>query len=187
MSQTAFNIRHGQFHDVDGRPQRHNEITFVPARVTLNGTWFQSVFDLAETVTDLSPDTKAIVHPGDDAPWVLGRLMRLFGTQRIPEEDRAEKSCFSASFLAVLHGRDNLALPFECSDYYGKSTLTFSTDDPPDKDTQETIAKTFWGLLLTDPSELEDYEDRMYHSGAGVWIRFGIENGEPFMIEESDA
>jgi hypothetical protein len=34
---------------------------------------------------------------------------------------------------------------------------------------------------------LEDYEDKMYHCGAGVWVRFGVEDGEPFMTEELDA
>ena len=56
--------------------------------------------------------------------------MRLFGTQQIPEEERGEKACFYAAFLAVIHNNDNLAVSFECSDYYGKSALTFSTDDP---------------------------------------------------------
>jgi len=187
MSQTNFNIRHGQFHDVDGHPQRYREIIFVPARVELTGTWFQFAFNLSETMTDLSPEARAIVPPVYDAPWVMGRLMRLFGTQQIPEEDRGEKACFYASFLAVLPERDNLAIPFECSDHYAKTALTFSTDDPPEKELQEAIAKNFWGLLLAEPTDVEDYEDRMYHSGAGIWIRFGIEDGEPFMIEESDA
>jgi len=183
MSQSVFNIRHGQFHDISGRTQRRNDISYVSARVTLTGTWFQASFDLVDTVTAMSNETMAIVHPGEDAPWVLGRLRRLFGTQQIPEEERPEKSFFYASFLAVFHSDDHLAIPFECRDYYGKSALTFSTDDPPAEEIQERIAKDFWGLLLEEPTELEDYEDKMYHSGAGVWIHFGVKDGEPFMIE----
>lgn len=186
MSESPFNIRHGRFHDIEGPPQRHNDVTFVPARITLNGTWFQSAFELMARMAEMPPGTQAIVPPGDDAPWVLGRLMRLFGTEPVSEEDRPEKSCFFASFLAVLHKKGNLAVPFECSDYYGRSGLTFSTDDPPDHDIQETIANGFWDLLLMDPTDVADYEDRMNHSGAGVWIRFGVENGEPFMNEDPD-
>ncbi len=183
MRDTQFNIRHGEFIDVDGPPQRHNDITFIPARIALSGTWFQSAFDLKDCVSDFPAGTKAIVHPGDDAPWVLGRLMRLFATQQIPEEDRGEKTCFYSSFLAVLHNNGNLAVPFECSDYYGRTALTFSTDDSPDEEVRKAIANSFWALLLADPTNVEDYKDKMYHSGAGVWISFGIENGEPFMTE----
>jgi hypothetical protein len=35
--------------------------------------------------------------------------MRLFGTPQTPEEDRCEKTCFYASFLAVLHKCGNLS------------------------------------------------------------------------------
>jgi hypothetical protein len=187
MPDPMFQIRHGQFHDVDGPSRRHNNVTFVPARITLNGDWFESAFDLADWMKDAPTGAAAIVRPGDDAPWVLGRLMRLFATQPGPEDERPEKSCFFASFLAVLHGNGNLAVPFECSDYYGKSALTFSTDDPPAPEIQEHIARAFWDLLLSEPTDVADYENKMYHSGAGVWIRFGIEDGEPFMIEVPDA
>ena len=71
MPSTGFRIRHGQFHDVDGRPQRREEITFVPARVTLDGTSFQSVCDLADMASEIPADVRAAIHPGDDAPWVL--------------------------------------------------------------------------------------------------------------------
>lgn len=186
MPDSHFNIRHGELLDVVGPPRRTDDITFVPARVSLSGTWFQSAFYLKDCMGDVPASTKAVVHPGDDAPWVFGRLMRLFATQQIPEEERDEKSCFFASFVAVLHNNANLAVPFECSDYYGRSALTFSTDDPPSEEVQKAIAERFWGLLLADPTGVADYEDRMYHSGAGVWIRFGIEDGKPFMVEDDD-
>lgn len=185
MDEVHFNIRHGEFLDVDGVPKRRNTITFVPARVTLHG--YESACHLKDYLVDAPPVTKALVHPGKDAPWVLGRLIRHFGTQQVPEEDRIEKSFFFASFLAVLHEKDHLAVPFECSDYYGRSALTFSSDDPPDHAVQQAIANAFWGLLLADPDDVADYQDRMHHPGEGVWIRFGVEDGEPFLMEEPEA
>lgn len=163
-------------------PRRHHTITFVPARVTLNG--FESAFPLKDYMAGAPAGTKALVRPDHDAPWVLGRLIRLFGTPQVPEEDRVEKSFFVASFLAVLHEHDNVAVPFECSDYYGRSTLTFSSDDAPDHTMQRALADAFWDLLLAEPADLADYQDRMHHPGDGIWIRFGVEDGEPFMMDE---
>lgn len=190
MSELPFNIRHGQFHDVVGISKQYEDITFVPARITLNfnssGLPRETSIALQDSLADAPAATKAIVHLGEDAPWVLGRLIRLFGTEQIPEEDRGEKSCFYAAFLAVLHSQDYLAIPFEVSDHYGRSRLTFSTEDAPDAEKEEYIAKTFWKLLLSEPTDLAEYNDKMYHSGAGIWIRFGVEDGEPFMVEEED-
>lgn len=179
-------IRHGQFHDLSGPPIRFNDITFIPAVVTLNGMGFDSVYELADCVAGVPAATLTIVRPGNDAPWVLGRLMRLFHVQPIPVDDRGEKTCHCESFLAVLHQFGNMGIPFECSDYYGKTGLTFSSEDPPDDAVQVLIADAFWKLLLSDPADLTDYESTMYHSGAGVTIRFGVEDGEPFMQEEPD-
>jgi hypothetical protein len=83
-----------------------------------------------------------------------------------------------------LHELGNLTVPFECSDYYGESGLTFSSVKAPDEAIQRAIAEAFWGLLLSAPTDLSDYEDRLYHSGAGVWLLFGVESGEPFMREK---
>ncbi|WP_425618630.1 hypothetical protein NA78x_002339 [Anatilimnocola sp. NA78] len=186
MTHSAFEIRHGEFHDVIGPVRCWSEIAFVPARVTLHGSSFSSVFPLNEFTAGVSPATKALIRPGEDAPWVLGRLIRLFLTERIPEDQRSEKSCFFACFVAVMHQRGNLAIPFEVSDYYGRTSLMFSSEDAPSQELQAEIATAFWSLLMSEPAELEDYEDRMDHVGAGVWIRFGVENGEPFMFEDSD-
>ena len=186
MTDSTFNIRHGALEDVIGSPQSQDGILFVPARVTLNGAWFESTLQLMDCIGDLSPAITAIVRPGEDAPWVLGRLIRLFNTDLVPEEDRLEKTCFYAAFIAVLPDDNRTAIPFECQDYYGKSALTFSTDDPPSEEIQQTIGIAFWNLLLASPKEISDYEDKMFHSGAGFWIRYGVLDGEPFMNEELD-
>lgn len=186
MSEMKFTIRHGQFHDVNGISRRFNDISFVPALVTLNGMWFQSSSDLKDCMTDVPAIVTAIVHPGMDAPWVQGRLIRLFQLQPVPEDERTEKTCLYASFLAVLHHCETVAIPFECSDYYGKTGLTFSTDDAPDKEMQVIIANAFWKMLLSDPTDIADFEGMMCHSGTGIWTRFGVEDGEPFMHEDTE-
>jgi hypothetical protein len=181
-----FNIRHGSLEDVIGRPTTHSEITFVPARVKLHGTMFQSVFPLKDSLADVPPATIAAIRPGEDAPWVLGRLIHLFGTELVSDENRGDKSCFYAEFLAVYLADENLAIPFSCDDYYGKTAITFSSDDPPPENTQQQIVSAFWGLLLSAPTDIADHNGRMFHSGGGDWIDFGVSHGEPFMDVADD-
>ena len=44
----------------------------------------------------------------------------------------------------------------------------------------------FWDLLLAAPCDLIDYQDRMFHLGAGFWLVFGVRSGEPFVEEYED-
>lgn len=60
----------------------------------------------------------------------------------------------------------------------------FSSEDASPHDLQETIARVFWGRLLTDPDELQDYNERMLFRGEDIWNRFGVEQGEPFLVED---
>ena len=63
----------------------------------------------------------------------------------------------------------------------------FSSENGPPEKLQQQIAEAFWGLLLSDPTDLVDYKDSMLHLGAGVWIDFGVEDGEPFFEEREEA
>lgn len=184
MAEPTPNIRHGQFHDVTGPAVKFNDVTFIPASIKLNGTMFDSVFELVDCVGDVPSTTLSLVGPGRDAPWVLGRLIRLFHVHPVSWEDRGEKSCLNEDFLAVLHNHGCIAVPFECRDYYGKTGLIFSSEDSPGDSLQAIIADAFWKLLFSNPTDIADYENKMYHSGAGVMFRFGVDDGEPFMEEE---
>lgn len=186
MNESLPTIRHGEFHDLTGPLVRFNDMTFIPAVVTLNGCGFSSVFELRDCVAGVPAATLSLVRPGTDAPWVLGRLMRLFCIQPVPQEERMEKTCLVESFLAVLPEQGNIAVPFECLDYYGRTGLTFSSEDPPDEATQALIADRFWKMLLAAPGEISDYESKMFHSGAGIMVRFGVAGGEPFWEEDED-
>ena len=186
MLDPTFRIQHGELFDVTARPQRIDDVTFLPARVILNGESFSFSHPLHEYANLIPSGMDSIVHPGNDAPWALGRLTMLFGTTPSSPEFRPEKSCFHESFVAVLHSLDNLTIPFHCTDYYCKSSLIFSDDDPPDQSIQQLIATRFWALLFSDIEDVADYESRMFHSGACIWIRFGIDGGEPFIRGEDD-
>lgn len=183
MSQSSFQIRHGIYHDLDGRPQNFGDVTFVPAKVSLHGVSFEGSYPLQGFAEKVGLQ-EIIACEGSDAPWVLGRLKFLFGTVNPSEEERGEKTFVFAGFLAVFTNEGNLAIPFECSDCYGDTALVFSSEDVPSADLQIRIAKNFWHLLLANPTDVWDYKDRIYHSGAGLFFRFGVSNGIPFIEGE---
>jgi hypothetical protein len=60
--------------------------------------------------------------------------------------------------------------------------LIFSGNPPPQKDI-DRVAHAFWQILLKDPQDLPEYTDHYYYTGAGVEVRFGVRDGEPFMKE----
>ena len=128
----------------------------------------------------------ALIHPGEDAPWACGRVQRVFSLPQVPEEDRAEKSCMGFSFLAAVpEGEQLVGIPFECTDYYGKSVLIFSGDAPL-QSLIDHVASAFWQVLLKAPDDLPEYTDHFFHTGAGVEVRFGVRDGEPFMEEVAE-
>ena len=47
----------------------------------------------------------------------------------------------------------------------------------------DRVAHAFWQVMLKDPQDLPEYCDYFYHLGAGVEVRFGVRDGEPFMKE----
>jgi hypothetical protein len=182
-------IRHGQFTDLTGPPQRHGDMTFAPAEIRLHGSMFDLTHSLEDHLKrmDVSPETKTLVRPGEDAVWVRGRAQQLFMIPNTTEEDRGEKAFFFASFLALIEGEDDryVGIPFECSDYYGRSELIFSSEDSPPLEVQDRIANAFWSLLLSEPDAIADYRDSVLHHGAGVWLDFGVQDGEPFLEERT--
>lgn len=110
--------------NVVGRPAKHGGLTIVPAEVELEGGAFRSTFPLCEMPTDqIPPVLRLPIKGGYDVAWVRARLPIAFGIS--PELSEAEKTLLWAGFVAVLEGREE-AVPFECSDYYGKTSLTFS-------------------------------------------------------------
>ena len=95
-----------------------------------------------------------------------------------------EKALLWVGFVAVADGRDE-AVAFECCDYYGKTSLMFS-DEESDETLKQQVAQAFWGALLSEPDELEDFEAHVMHLGAGCTMHFGCTDGEPFYDEIAD-
>jgi hypothetical protein len=185
MNPNTISIRYGESEDVIGNARRHDDIACVPARVQLTGISLTNGSYLEEYLAEstLAAEVKALIHPGEDAPWVCGRVQRVFSQPQAPEEDRAEKSCMGFGFLAVIPEDEGLVgIPFECTDYYGRSHLLFSSEAPP-QPLADRIANAFWQILLQEPQDLPDYTDHFYHVGAGIKVRFGVRDGEPFMEE----
>jgi hypothetical protein len=126
----------------------------------------------------------------EDAPWVRGRLERVFGVSALPADEQGEKSCFCHE-LAVVYsekGGGLASVVMLCCDYYGSSGVMFederSTRAPAiSAEDQRRVAAALWELLLEEPGDVPEYSDKMYHSGAGIWVKFGIRQGKPFMIE----
>ncbi len=97
-------------------------------------------------------------------------------------------SFFCAAFIAILPGDNGglFGVPLECSDYYARSGLIFSSDNAPPEAVKDQIAEAFWVLLLLDPDDVADYRATMYHYGIGMMIEFGIESGQPFILEREE-
>jgi hypothetical protein len=177
-------VQFGTLQNVFGKPATHDGISFLPAAVELDGVAFSIDFDLRDSVGKHQPPILArpIQHQYD-AAWVRARLPRVFGFT--PEVSQAEKSRLEIGFVAV-KARHAVAFPFKCKDYYGRTGLMFSPDGP-DQPTQAKIAASFWSLLLQSPDDFADFEARVYHVGAGVWMQFCCENSELSYRESMDA
>jgi hypothetical protein len=176
-------LRHATLHDVYGRPARHAGLTIVPADVELHGTMFRPSFPLHELTADGLPRVlRGPVAGQFDVAWVRARLPVAFG--RTPERSEVEKTFLSQGFVAVPDGADE-GLAFECSDYYGKTSLTFSEAED-DKGLKARVADSFWSILLSEPDALADFRGRFHHDGAGVTLEYGCELGEPYCVQLDD-
>ena len=186
MSSSSFDIRHGELIDVIGSPVRFEGVTLVPASTRLAGTSCSTQFKFIDWAREQDRKLPAIVRGEENAAWFFGRLIYLFNTANVSYDERMEKTCFDVSFVAVLHNNSNIAIPFNCVDHYGRTSLIFSSDDEPPLGVRSEIANSFYGLMLDQPDLLTDYENRLFHSGAGSWIEFGVSLGEPYFDEVAD-
>src|SRR5918993_5526908 len=129
---TDMRVRNAKLHDVVGRPAKQSGFTIVPARVELDGMMFRPSFGLNELPGErIPPVLRVPVEQQFDVAWVRARLPVVFGLT--PEPSGIEKTFLHEGFVAVPEGSEE-GIAFECSDSYGKTSLTFSeaeTDEPP--------------------------------------------------------
>jgi hypothetical protein len=176
-------VRHSKLRDIIGRRAMFGGYTFVPAELELDGVVFQRSFHLSELSRDrIPPVLRVPLEWRYDVAWVRARLPDAFGIS--PEPTELEKAFLYVGFVAVRDGSDE-GIAFELSDYYGRTSLTFSPSESDEAMKQE-VANAFWGLLLADPNALADFEGRAFHVGAGVWMTFGCDGGEPYYHESED-
>jgi hypothetical protein len=191
----SLTVQYGDLNAVLGPVRTKDNVSIVSADVTtrhgpqrVSPALFQAFADYAAAHAVDDEEVKALVGQDCDAPWVRGRVEKLFFAEPIFEADRSEKTSLHAAFIAVVPvDGQMLGVPFECTDYYFKSSVRFSSgpDEPP-RELREQIAVTFWRLLLEDPWDVKDYTDRMTHGGAGVTYKYGIKRGSVFVQEDRD-
>jgi hypothetical protein len=173
-------VRHAVLEDVLGSAKTFGGVSFVPAVVRLDGTSFSTSFPLREIDrAKVPPILRAPIDNGYDVSWVYARMPNAFGIE--PEQSGTEKTLLEEGFVAVIAGQKD-GIAFICTDYYGKTSLMFS-DDETDERSKAKVAEAFWGLLLTEPEALTDFEASVMHMGASVYLNFGCKDGEPIFCE----
>jgi hypothetical protein len=172
-------IRFGTFEHARGRNVESEGWTLLPCIGTLNGSSFFLSHRLSDRI-DVAHAPGVLKRPlieRWDAAWVRARLARAFEYE--PTASEVEKSLLWECFVA---SRDDEAFLFECVDHYGRTGLFFSPEGP-ESATQDAIASAFWQVLLRAPHDLADFETRVYHPGAGVWLVYACKDGEPSLEE----
>jgi hypothetical protein len=176
-------VLHGVLLNIYGTPVQGNGFTFMPADVALAGDAFSLEFRLCDHLEGRLPPALGIpVKEGIDAAWVRARIPGTFGFT--PEPAETEKALLYAGFVAVTEDR-SVSYPFVCTDHYGRSALMFS-EQGPEEAVKRTIAAAFWDVLAREPDELTDFEERVYHPGAGVWLSYGCELGRVYCDETEE-
>lgn len=176
-------VQHGTLINVYGTPVRSGGYLFMPADVELDGNSSSLNHRLEDQCDDRAhPALLGPVRRGFDAAWVRARIPRLFGFT--PEPAEGEKALIDVGFVAVAEA-GMVCYPFLCADHHGRSALGFS-DEGPTRDIQRSIAIAFWTALAGEPEELADFERRVYHPGAGVWLDYGCESGRVYCDESED-
>ncbi len=182
MASQLLQVRHARLLDVEGAAVQSAEWRIVPARLELAGSGFSPAYPLKESKPPLPACLRICLHEDLDVAWVRARVPRLFGITPLPSD--GEKNHLWVSFAAIRPG-DREAIAFECGDYYGTTSLYFSELET-DESAKASVACAFWSALLADPDDLADFEGRLYHIGAGVWLHFGCRNGDFHFRESKD-
>lgn len=176
-------VRHGTLLNVYGMPARHGGYTFMPAYVELDGGSFSLDYRLCDHLSShVPPVLRYPIKHGFDAAWVRARMPSLFGFTSDPTE--LEKALLCVDFAAVTSD-GAVCYPFYCSDYYGQSSLMFS-DAGPEENVKKSIGHAFWEALLQEPDDLTDFEQRVYHPGAMIWLTYGCDSGRLYCDESEE-
>lgn len=129
------------------------------------------------------PELQKLITEKVEAVWVQGRLMVLFGFSPADEDERSEKAIIEAGFLAWEDAKDaDDGYRFSCLDAKGRAKIIFPKNVP--KELSKKIGNAFWGLLLSEAAELDDFEGAL--NVKGVRTPFGVRDGKAFYGEEAE-
>ena len=173
---------YGRVHELLGIARDAAGWSFTAARVELSHDSDTVSVPFESVLATVRPEVfAALPEPGTDAIWARASIEALFGVRSLTPDERQEKSLMAFGFCA---SREGEAIPFEASDYYGKSALAFS--DAVGAAMIESIGTAFWQLVATN-HKLVTYRDRTLHLGALVWMEYGCNNGRVFLEYPEDS
>lgn len=131
-----------------------------------------------------APILKPLLKAKQEAVWVLGRLMSLYGIEPTDESERGDEAMMECSMIAWAEGDSaDEGYPFFVTDERGRTSLAFGKSTA--KRTSKKIAQAFAQLLLADADEVEDYSQTV-GGDTSEGLRFGIRSAAPFCVDAAD-
>jgi hypothetical protein len=131
-----------------------------------------------------APILKPLLKAKQEAVWVLGRLMSLYGIEPTDEAERGDAAMMECSLNACPEGEaSDAGFPFFVSDERGRTSIWFGKDTP--KKVSKKIAQAFAQLLLKDGEDIEDYSQTVGGDNPEA-LRFGIRSAAPFCANAAE-
>ena len=131
-----------------------------------------------------APILKPLIKAKQEAVWVLGRLISLYGIEPTDESERGDESMMECSLCAWADGDSaDDSVPFFISDDRGHTNISFG--EATGKRLSKKIAQAFAQLMMKDPEEIEDYTQTI-GSDASTGLRFGVRSAAPFCVDASE-
>lgn len=131
-----------------------------------------------------APMLKPLLKAKQEAVWVLGRLMSLYGIEPTDEAERGDEAMMESSMVAWAEGDSaDEGFPFFVTDERGRTSIGFGKATA--KKTSKKIAQAFAQLLLKDADEVEDYSQTI-GGDSSTGLRFGIRSAVPFCVDATE-
>ena len=131
-----------------------------------------------------APILKPLLKAKQEAVWVLGRLISLYGIEPTDEAERGDEAMMECSLCAWEEGESSDdAVPFFVGDERGRTSISFG--EATAKRLSKKIAQAFAQLLLKDGDEVEDYSQTI-GSDTSNGLRFGVRSAAPFCVDAAE-
>ena len=129
-------------------------------------------------------DLKKLVDQHAEGVWVQSRFMVVFGLTP-PDESETTPSTIEVSLRASTDSDDEEeGVTFSCvAGKDGRTRLHFS--DKTKKEEAKRISNGLWKILLSEPSELDDYTAETVDK-SGAKVAYGVRDGRCFFGDPDD-